>query len=237
MDCSTYHFLLFTLPHILGCYLFFNGFLPNTHNISSTTNLSQNINSDQKKSYKKIDKLVFVLIDALRSNFILNENSHNMPFLQSVIKENRTFSFVSIASSPTVTMPRIKAITSGTIPSFFEFFKNSASKEYTQDNFVNQFHNKNISMVFYGDNTWTKLFPGKFLRSDGTNSFYVNDFYEVDNNVTRHLNSELASPDWDVMILHYLGLDHIGHTHGPFSPLIAKTSRNGFYYSKNLEIN
>lgn len=22
------------------------------------------------------------------------------------------------------------------------------------------------------------------------------------------------------MILHYLGLDHIGHVHGPFSPLI-----------------
>lgn len=27
--------------------------------------------------------------------------------------------------------------------------------------------------------------------------------------------------DWDVMILHYLGLDHIGHIAGPSSPLIG----------------
>uniref|UniRef100_A0A7M5V2Y5 GPI ethanolamine phosphate transferase 2 C-terminal domain-containing protein n=1 Tax=Clytia hemisphaerica TaxID=252671 RepID=A0A7M5V2Y5_9CNID len=219
MDGSTSYLLICTVIHLFGCFCFFNGFLPNT-NIISTKDFSQNTNLS-KRSFRKIDKLVFVLIDALRSDFILDGN-HNMPFLQSLIKENQTFSYVSIASSPTVTMPRIKAITSGTIPSFFEFFKNSASKEYTQDNFVQQFHNNNISMVFYGDNTWTKLFPEKFLRSDGTNSFYVNDFYEVDNNVTRHLNPELTTLDWDSMILHYLGLDHIGHTHGPFSPLIQQ---------------
>jgi ethanolamine phosphate transferase 2 subunit G len=33
--------------------------------------------------------------------------------------------------------------------------------------------------------------------------------------VTRHLDSELVSKDWDVLILHYLGLDHIGHLGGP----------------------
>jgi ethanolamine phosphate transferase 2 subunit G len=37
----------------------------------------------------------------------------------------------------------------------------------------------------------------------------------VDNNVTRHLDDELANKDWDVLILHYLGLDHIGHLGGP----------------------
>lgn len=26
--------------------------------------------------------------------------------------------------------------------------------------------------------------------------------------------------DWDVMILHYLGLDHVGHGPGPYSPLM-----------------
>jgi predicted AlkP superfamily pyrophosphatase or phosphodiesterase len=36
----------------------------------------------------------------------------------------------------------------------------------------------------------------------------------VDENVTRHLDEELERDDWDVMILHYLGLDHIGHLEG-----------------------
>jgi ethanolaminephosphotransferase len=43
------------------------------------------------------------------------------------------------------------------------------------------------------------------------------DFTEVDNNVTRHVASELKLSDWDGMILHYLGLDHIGHKSGPLS--------------------
>ena len=41
------------------------------------------------------------------------------------------------------------------------------------------------------------------------------DFTEVDNNVTRNIEPELARQDWNGMILHYLGLDHIGHKTGP----------------------
>ena len=38
--------------------------------------------------------------------------------------------------------------------------------------------------------------------------------------MTRHLDSELLAKDWDVMVLHYLGLDHIGHLAGPYSTLV-----------------
>ena len=44
---------------------------------------------------------------------------------------------------------------------------------------------------------------------------------QVDSNVTRHLPYELSRNDWDVLILHFLGLDHIGHFAGPMSPLIG----------------
>jgi ethanolaminephosphotransferase len=37
----------------------------------------------------------------------------------------------------------------------------------------------------------------------------------VDNNVTRHVPEELKQDDWNTMVLHYLGLDHIGHKAGP----------------------
>ena len=43
---------------------------------------------------------------------------------------------------------------------------------------------------------------------------------EVDDNVTRHIDGELERNDWDVMVLHYLGLDHIGHVEGPRSGLV-----------------
>ena len=41
------------------------------------------------------------------------------------------------------------------------------------------------------------------------------DFTEVDDNVTRHVPSEMRQSDWNGMIIHYLGLDHIGHKAGP----------------------
>jgi ethanolaminephosphotransferase len=44
------------------------------------------------------------------------------------------------------------------------------------------------------------------------------DFTEVDNNVTRHVPNELLNTDWNAMIMHYLGLDHIGHKTGPKGP-------------------
>lgn len=61
-------------------------------------------------------------------------------------------------------------------------------------------------------------------------SFYVSCILsesdlQVDNNVTRHLPTELLESDFDLLILHYLGLDHIGHMAGPHSPLIPPKLR------------
>lgn len=50
-------------------------------------------------------------------------------------------------------------------------------------------------------------------------------FFKVDDNVTRHLDRVLKREDWDLLILHYLGLDHIGHLTGPNSPLVGPKLR------------
>lgn len=68
------------------------------------------------------------------------------------------------------------------------------------------------------------MFPeGVFERSEGVASFWVNDYTEVDANVSRHLSQELSIESlrdnkWDILILHYLGLDHIGHSLGGKHP-------------------
>ena len=100
--------------------------------------------------------------------------------------------------------------------------KNFGSKELQEDNLIEQWKLKGRKLIFFGDDTWLKLFPNHFVRSDGTTSFFVSDYTEVDDNVTRHLEPELHNKDWDVMILHYLGLDHIGHVTGPDGPEIPE---------------
>ena len=48
----------------------------------------------------------------------------------------------------------------------------------------------------------------------------MQDTVQVDLNVTRHIETDLRDGQWDAAILHYLGLDHIGHLGGPKSPLM-----------------
>ncbi|KAJ6264722.1 GPI ethanolamine phosphate transferase [Drechslerella dactyloides] len=169
----------------------------------------------------RFEKLVFMLVDALRSDFVFGDNS-GFEFTQSLIRAGVAVPFTAYATSPTITMPKIKALTTGSIPGFLDLILNFAESDTTstlatQDNWLAQIKQSGKSLIMYGDDTWLKLFPGVFTRTEGTVSFYVSDFTEVDNNVTRHVAPELAQSDWDAMVLHYLGLDHIGHKTGPRS--------------------
>ncbi|EMD67743.1 hypothetical protein COCSADRAFT_111827 [Bipolaris sorokiniana ND90Pr] len=181
----------------------------------------------QKPPTPPFDKVVFMVVDALRSDFVYGEES-GMSFVQSLIRDGTALPFTAHATSPTITMPRVKAITTGSIPSFVDVILNFAESDTTstlatQDTWLAQirakdFENGKGKLVMYGDDTWLKLFPNVFERADGTSSFFVSDFTEVDNNVTRHVPNELLNSDWNAMIMHYLGLDHIGHKAGPKSP-------------------
>lgn len=168
------------------------------------------------------DRLVFMVVDALRSDFVFSDASE-FGYTQSLIRDGSAIPFTANARSPTVTMPRIKAITTGSIPSFVDLILNineadTSSTLAAQDTWLSQLKAKDTGkLVMYGDDTWLKLFPDTFDRHDGTSSFFVADFTEVDNNVTRHINDELHKDDWNLMVLHYLGLDHIGHKSGPRS--------------------
>ena len=62
---------------------------------------------------------------------------------------------------------------SGGIPSFMDFLFNFKSQALLEDNLVTQLYNSNKKIVFYGDDTWEKLFPGHFIRQEGTTSFFV----------------------------------------------------------------
>lgn len=54
-------------------------------------------------------KVVIILIDALREDFVFGPNGRkNMPYTRHLVERGSTLSFVAKARPPTVTMPRIK---------------------------------------------------------------------------------------------------------------------------------
>ncbi|KAI8326165.1 alkaline phosphatase-like protein [Martensiomyces pterosporus] len=180
--------------------------------------------------HAQYDRLVVMLVDALRNDFVFGNNSA-MDFTQGLLRDGRAIGYTAMALAPTVTMPRIKALMTGTVPNFLDAVLNIAESDTGSslkfhDNLLWQLKNhggKSINM--FGDDTWLRLFPGLFSRTDGTSSFFVTDTVEVDRNVTRHVRPELERDGWDVTIFHYLGLDHIGHLAGPSSPLMRPKQR------------
>nr|XP_033197814.1 GPI ethanolamine phosphate transferase 2 [Bombus vancouverensis nearcticus] len=229
MDRNIVILLYIIFVGFLSIALFLYGFFPLMYydnTIATQDNIPEFIENTRVKIdtlYQPIAKrLIIMVIDALRWDFITGSiGKIAMPVTSSLISNSSASLLQTKVQLPTVTMPRIKAITTGMIPSFIDVVLNFGSKPVTGDNVLLQAKRTGYKSVFYGDDTWITLFPSIFDRYDGTTSFFVTDFTEVDNNVTRHIHKELYNNNnWSIMILHYLGLDHIGHVHGPFSPLI-----------------
>lgn len=202
---------------LVGLLVFARGFLP-----PSRTRLG--FAEERADASPQFDRMVFMVVDALRSDFVFSEDSQ-MHGVHDLLRKGKGYAFTAFSDPPTVTLPRLKGLTTGSSPNFLDAVINiaesdSASTLANQDSWVHQLNAQNKSIHMMGDNTWLKLFPGKFSKEDGTESFYVADFTEVDYNVTRNLDVELDSSSrgsWDVLVLHYLGLDHIGHKGGPKS--------------------
>ena len=107
-------------------------------------------------------------------------SSFNISLSYSLIESGAAVPFTGHASPPTVTMPRVKGITTGSLPSFLDLVLNFAESDTSstlaaQDTWLAQILSKpgGGKLVFYGDDTWLKLFPGFFERYDGTSSFFV----------------------------------------------------------------
>ena len=222
-------YLVVLAAYLIGIILFFIGFFPAKVVLPGYGQFQNNESSFLEDEKPKFEKIILLVIDALRSDFLFSENS-SMHFVHKLVRDNVALPYTAYADPPTVTLPRLKGITTGSTPNFLDVILNIADDKDTsqsmlnQDSWLKQFLNRLKVINFFGDDTWLKLFPPEnfFNKYDGTSSFFVNDFTQVDNNVTRHLDSDLLRSRWDGIILHYLGLDHIGHKGGPNSKFMAE---------------
>lgn len=193
------------------------------------------LESLQKPENPIYDNIVFVVLDALRADFVYDKKRFPRGFswlrqtVDSSDKECHGVAMVGLARAPTVTLPRLKALTAGISPVFFDFFRNlmEGSKEterMTVDTWVDQLRGgRRERVLFIGDNTWTRLFPDPEYfhpKSAAVRSFLVTDTVTVDTDVTERLDMAFSDDDWKVLILHYLGIDHVGHVGGVNCPLM-----------------
>ncbi|WKX88789.1 hypothetical protein Q1695_008428 [Nippostrongylus brasiliensis] len=182
-----------------------------------------------QRQYKKV---VILLIDALRFDFLVPTDANatrsffrgHMPNVAQLMKDGAQIG-VFLADPPTTTLQRIKALTTGTLPTFIDAGDNFApSPNINEDNLFFQAKSRNVTVAFMGDDTWTSLYPKVFTRSHPFDSFDINDLNSVDDAVRVLLKDELlSSTPADLIIAHFLGVDHCGHKYGPNNVIMSNT--------------
>lgn len=198
----------------------------------SETNLLQN----QTKGCwmdRRVDSLVILVVDALRFDFA----QHMLPLsigarLRSNHGTTSSQLLQFVADPPTVTMQRLKGLTTGGLPTFADISGNFGGGQIDEDSWVQQLkdtpHSKRglqfpSRLGFVGDDTWYDLFPTQFEECYPFPSFNTRDLDTVDNgclerlpHLLNHLRTTGESPDQlEVIVAHFLGVDHVGHTYGP----------------------
>ncbi|KAF8510362.1 hypothetical protein BU17DRAFT_77705 [Hysterangium stoloniferum] len=215
------------LLHTSTLYLFMRGFL--------LTRLSlPNISTcDTCTLPRTHSRLVLLVIDALRFDFISPQPAitpsphyHNVLTLPAQLTEKypeHSFIFNTFSDPPTATLQRIKGITTGSLPTFVDMGSNFAASQIAEDSLLLQMQRAGKKMAFMGDDTWTTVYPTAFSHnmSFPYDSFNVEDLHSVDEGVIRHL-FPLLHEEWDLLIGHFLGVDHVGHRLGPAHPTMAQ---------------
>jgi phosphatidylinositol glycan class O len=169
-----------------------------------------------------INKLVVLVVDALRLDFA--QQSFPQSFGKR-LKQNDAVLLQFTADPPTVTMQRIKGLTTGSLPTFAEISGNMGGAYVEEDSWIDFLWHRGSRLGFVGDDTWIDLFPSQWKEAHPFPSFNTRDLDTVDNGCLEYLPAllkDLHDDRLDVVVAHFLGVDHVGHTYGPHTEFMDK---------------
>jgi GPI ethanolamine phosphate transferase 3 subunit O len=202
---------------------------------------------------RRVDSIILLVVDALRFDFAYynlpqsigkrlfeattTTTAHNGSTSSNTSSSSRLFQFV--ADPPTVTMQRLKALTTGSLPTFADIGGNFGGATVEEDAWIRALsmidaRKRGLSVnttriAFVGDDTWEDLYPGTFTESFPYPSFNTRDLDTVDNGCLLHLpallkrlrgltttpTTTITTDDDDeqqleLVVVHFLGVDHVG---------------------------
>jgi len=191
---------------------------------------------------RKVDSLVILVVDALRFDFALYNLPQSIGRRLQMIKAQPDSNFKSrllqfVADPPTVTMQRLKALTTGGLPTFADISGNMGGASVDEDSWVRMlrrlpYQDRGLTVPakagFVGDDTWVDMYPEGFTDAFPYPSFNTRDLNTVDNGCEKHIPDLLkrlrkdsstkkgnVADELELMVVHFLGVDHVGHTYGP----------------------
>ncbi|XP_039120959.1 uncharacterized protein LOC120257570 [Dioscorea cayenensis subsp. rotundata] len=194
-----------------------------------------------------VDRIVIIVLDALRYDFLSPSTffEEKKPWMDKLTVLQRLAAkeplsariFKAIADPPTTSLQRLKGLTTGGLPTFIDVGNSFGAPAIVEDNLIHQMAQNGKRVLMMGDDTWLQLFPNHFKTAYPYPSFNVKDLDTVDNGVVKHLFPSLYQDDWDVLIAHFLGVDHAGHIFGVDSmPMVQKLEQYNSILERVVEV-
>ncbi|PRW57424.1 GPI ethanolamine phosphate transferase 3 [Chlorella sorokiniana] len=238
------------LLHLAALGLFTRGFLLTRVHLAQRSAAATNGGTTAASA--PYDRVVWLMIDALRYDFVVTDGRYrcnnatgavchqgHMPYLSDLARHPASRAFMFVADAPTTTTQRLKAMVTGGLPSFFDVSNSFTAGALADDNLVDQLAAAGRNPAFLGDTTWAQLFPTQWAWSAPYPCFNVRDLHTVDDGVWQHLLPALRPDEaagssgngtgvgsWGgLLVAHYLGVDHCGHTYGVASSEMAAKLR------------
>lgn len=193
---------LISILNILALYLFFTGLFKTTKPKETKTT------SYHDGEYKK---LVFVLLDGLRIDGIVNTNRqtlyhNNFKFINNMDPKLKRI-YLSVSGVPTATATRVRSILTGLPSNFLNGITTFNHNKIQSDSFIDKMKDK--SHYFFGDNTWTDLFPSLVQNSVTLGAYDKVRPFETEINIINALLRGVGA--YDYVLSHLVYLDHYGH--------------------------
>lgn len=219
--------------------------------ISSKVPWNHPIKSDKRVFLFIIDALRYDFVVPIPTKTCSSSSPYNcFSTIHQLLLEQPEHSaiFRFIADAPTVTAQRLKGLTVGCLPTFIDIGSNIDSAAISDDNILAQLrsmlnnhmndsklNNMTDQIVALGDDTWQSLYPNNiFDKLFMFDSFNTWDLDTVDNGILSHLWNFLpdrmehqdvqqeTSSTWKLLVTHFLGVDHIGHSFHAEHPLMSQ---------------
>ncbi|KAH8582021.1 phosphatidylinositol glycan class O, partial [Cryptosporidium sp. chipmunk genotype I] len=226
--------LTYLIVLLLGTVLFFTGFNGEKANYTQSGSFKERFKLLEIESFEVeaiYDRVVYFIVDALRVDYLNIEtrnprnNIHNkfknLNELMKNVELNKHIRFFNFkAEFPTLTTFRVKSLMSGENPGLLELISALRPKNNTESSTIlKNLYLQNKKSAVIGDDTWSLLYDQLIHYNYKYESLDIRDFDNLDEFVKEKSNMFLnhTNPyykkynDWKFMVMHFIGVDHIGH--------------------------
>ena len=190
---------------------------------------------------EKSHKVVLIVIDALRFDLLINQGEdpdipegweqHQLFNFMDALKKNPDNSviFKAYVDAPTLTTARVPSMMSGNFPLKASNFHHFGGLPVTEDNLLYQAKKAGRKIYYGGDPLWPTFYPNEFIDSLAIRGYDIKSA-DVDDEAFDFLWNIFDNKEFDFLIGHLLGIDHIAHSAGFNNPLnlIAKNKVEKF---------